>query len=49
MSLYISLFLKKINLGEEWYMNDNICEMVFDFLDEYVVVKEVCSYIEMYF
>lgn len=49
MSLHISSFLKKINLGEERHTNDNIREMAFDFPDEYAVAKEVRSYIETYF
>lgn len=49
MSLHISSFLKKINLGEERHTNDNIREMAFDFPDEYAIAKEVRSYIETYF
>ncbi|MGX7134297.1 sigma 54-interacting transcriptional regulator [Enterococcus thailandicus] len=49
MSLHISSFLKKINLGEERHTNDNIREMTFDFPEEYAVAKEVRKYIEEYF
>ncbi len=49
MSLHISSFLKRINIGEERHTNDNIREMAIDFPVEYEVAKEVRKYIEEYF
>ncbi|WP_165003071.1 MULTISPECIES: sigma-54-dependent transcriptional regulator [unclassified Enterococcus] len=49
MSLHISSFMKKINLGEERHTNDNIREMAVDFPKEYAIAKEVREYIESYF
>jgi transcriptional regulatory protein LevR/transcriptional regulator with AAA-type ATPase domain len=49
MSLHISSFLKKINLGEERHTNDNIREMTFDFPEEYRLAKEIRKTIESYF
>lgn len=46
MSLHISSFLKRINIGEERHTNDNIREMAIDFPTEYEVAKEVRKYIE---
>ncbi len=49
MSLHISSFFKRINIGEERHTNDNIREMAIDFPVEYEVAKEVRKYIEEYF
>lgn len=49
MSLHISSFLKRINIGEERHTNDNIREMAIDFPIEYEIAKEVRKYIEDYF
>lgn len=49
MSLHISSFLKRINIGEERHTNDNIREMAIDFPTEYEVAKKVRKYIENYF
>ncbi len=49
MSLHISSFLKRINIGEERHTNDNIREMAIDFPEEYEIAKEVRRYIENYF
>lgn len=49
MSLHISSFLKRINIGEERHTNDNIREMAIDFSEEYTIAQEVRKYIETYF
>ncbi|MGX7305888.1 sigma 54-interacting transcriptional regulator [Enterococcus durans] len=49
MSLHISSFLKRINIGEERHTNDNIREMAIDFPKEYTIAQEVRKYIETYF
>ena len=49
MSLHISSFLKRINIGEERHTNDNIREMAINFPTEYEVAKKVRKYIENYF
>ena len=49
MSLHISSFLKRINIGEARHTNDNIREMAIDFPEEYMIAQEVRKYIETYF
>ncbi|MGX7174365.1 sigma 54-interacting transcriptional regulator [Enterococcus ratti] len=49
MSLHISSFLKRINVGEERHTNDNIREMAIDFPQEYELAKKIRKYIESYF
>ncbi|MEY8446577.1 sigma 54-interacting transcriptional regulator [Enterococcus ratti] len=49
MSLHISSFLKRINVGEERHTNDNIREMAIDFPQEYELAKKIRKYIERYF
>ncbi|MGM9902945.1 MAG: sigma-54-dependent transcriptional regulator [Enterococcus sp.] len=49
MSLHISSFLKRINLGEERHTNDNIREMAIDFPEEYILAQKVRKHIESFF
>lgn len=45
MSLHISSFLKKIQLGETRHTNDNIREMVADYPEEFKVAQEIRQFI----
>lgn len=49
MSLHISSFLKKIQLGETREINDNIKEMVTAFPEEFAVAQEVRQFIGDWF
>ena len=49
MSLHISSFLKKIQLGETRHTNDNIREMVADYPDEFELAKEIRQFVGQWF
>lgn len=49
MSLHISSFMKKIQLGDLRYSNDNIREMVSNYPEELAMAKEIRLYIADYF
>ncbi|MBS4534488.1 sigma 54-interacting transcriptional regulator [Clostridium sp. D2Q-14] len=49
MSLHISSFLKKIQLGEKRHTNDNIREMVADYPEEFKVAQEIRQFIGEWF
>lgn len=49
MSLHISSFLKKIQLGETRHTNDNIREMVADYPEEFKVAQEIRQFIGEWF
>lgn len=49
MSLHISSFLKKIQLGETRHTNDNIREMVADYPEEFKVAQELRQFIGEWF
>ena len=49
MSLHISSFLKKIQLGETRHTNDNIREMVADYPAEFELAKEIRQFVGQWF